>query len=434
LLGACGSFTSSDNVNPPDDAASNDDSPASMTADGATDAAHDTNTPMDAGSGDGRVPSTLPECAAQRVVHLVGGVGGLAHFTQMWPLPAIIAGYQAGYAYDDPKAAVVAPGSTTDHPLYARSVGGNALWSGTGSFTQPSAFVAGTNLTHEANPAQTVIGGTTDVVAVGAIAQKPLAPPVAVIELDVLGVPAGLYGSAMNAPAATTVNDFAGAIDAIGMATNLTAAQRALLFPDPAIVNAWLEMDGGAPTGVTTLAQTLVFALNVFKAGLVGTIVAPAFDDDPHSYFGANPAQTSDQLAGVLQHFYGALAATQEPACSHDGAVVSLANNVVFIATGDTPKDPFAGAGWPDMTPGSSNFIYVRSNGWLKPGWFGSVDTMNRLPFDPATGLLSGVAKPSDDDDAARLAILFAITRGNTQAVNAVSSTPYMGAVAPAPP
>jgi hypothetical protein len=114
---------------------------------------------------------------------------------------------------------------------------------------------------------------------------------------------------------------------------------------------------------------------------------------------------------------------------------VSLADNVVFIATGDTPKNSFNANGWPDDTPGNSNFIYFRSNGWLQPGWFGGIDSVaGRQLFDPTTGLSSAVAKASDDDDAARLAILFAITRGNTQAVTAVSSAAYQGAVSKTPP
>src|SRR5262245_31188734 len=39
---------------------------------------------------DARTP--LPECGAQRVVHLVGGFGGLAWFTLVWPAPAVITG------------------------------------------------------------------------------------------------------------------------------------------------------------------------------------------------------------------------------------------------------------------------------------------------------------------------------------------------------
>jgi hypothetical protein len=434
MLGACGSFGANDASITPDAApASNDGS--TQTTDGNVDARGDTSVqPMDAGAGDGRVLSSLPECAAQRVVHLVGGNSGLAHFTQTWPVPSVITGYQAGYAYDDPKTAVSAPGATADHPLYARLVAGSALWSGTGTSPQPSVFVAGANLTHTQFPAQTAIA-MTDVVAVGALAQKPLTPPVAVIELDL----SGLYGTATNAPPATHAATIADAIIAIGAATPLTATQRAMLIPDAATVNAWLgTADGGAPTGVTTLAQTLVFAVNVFKAGLVGTIVAPAYDDDPHAYFVAGSAaagQSSDQLAGVLQHFYAALAAAPEPSCSHDGAVVSLADNVVFIATGDTPKDPFVAAGWPDTTPANTNWIYVRSNGWLKPGWFGGVDiNAGRQLFDPTTGVLNASAAAGDDDTAARLAILFAITRGNTATVSAVSAANYQGAVSPVLP
>jgi hypothetical protein len=435
LLGGCGSFGSEDAKSTVDAGPTTGDGSMTTTADGGvTDTGADTNVTMTDAGADGRVASSLPECAAQRVVHLVGGNGGVAHFTQTWPVPSVITGYQATYAYDDPKTALYAPGATPDHPLYARAVAGKALWSATGTAPQPTVFVAGLNETHTTVPAQTVIG-TTDVVASGALAQKPLAPPVGVLEFEI----AGIYGAATGAPTATHVTTISDAINAIGLATTLTAAQRSALYPDPATVNTWLGgPDGGAASTITTIAETLLFAVNVFKAGYVGTIVAPAYNDDPHGYFAAGPGPAgaaSDQLAGVLQQFYAALATTPEPSCSHNGAVVSLADNVAFIATGDTPRDPFVAAGWPDGTPGNSNWIFFRSNGWLKPGWFGGIDSVaGRQLFDPTTGTLNAGATTTADDTASRLAILFAITRGNTQAVTAVSNAAYQGAVSTTPP
>src|SRR5207249_2300792 len=106
---------------------------------------------------------------------------------------------------------------------------------------------------------------------------------------------------------------------------------------------------------------------------VAGTIVFPALRDDPHGAFAdlAHERYYADSLARILHRFYLELAAHDEPVCSHHGYALSLADNVVLVVTGDTPKNPFARAGWPDGTPGSANVVFVRANGWLVPGWFG---------------------------------------------------------------
>jgi hypothetical protein len=275
---------------------------------------------------------------------------------------------------------------------------------------------------------------TTDVVAAGAAAQKLLAPAVPVIELGAVG---GVYGSAPGAPSATHANTVSDAITAVGVATSLTPAQQAMLTPDSATVSMWLGGTNTPTTEMSTFAENLVFTFNAFRLGLVGTVVMSVLADNPKGYFAGGPTAAgtaSDQLAGLLQAFFAALAGAAEPSCSHAGAALSLADNVAFIITGDTPKDPFTSAGWPDGTPENSNWIFFRSNGWLKPGWFGQIDQdAGLVTFAPQTGAL-GIATKVDDSNAASLAILFAIARGHTANVTAVSSAPYEGAVSPNPP
>ncbi len=94
--------------------------------------------------GDHGPTSDLPECQAQRAVYLVGGYGGLAWFSLVWPVPKLVTSFESTYAYDDPS--LVANVSTDSaHPLYARKLGDRAVWDGRGLAPQPSVLVAGWN-------------------------------------------------------------------------------------------------------------------------------------------------------------------------------------------------------------------------------------------------------------------------------------------------
>jgi hypothetical protein len=115
----------------------------------------------------------------------------------------------------------------------------------------------------------------------------------------------------------------------------------------------------------------------------------------------------------------------------------SLADNVVMVVSGDTYKNPFERAGWSDGTPGNSNLLIVRSNGFVKPGWFGAITPGTRTNFDPTTGELAPSASPGPNHTpsttAAQLGLLYAITRGNTAVVAQVSAAPYAGVIQPVP-
>lgn len=101
----------------------------------------------------------------------------------------------------------------------------------------------------------------------------------------------------------------------------------------------------------------------------------------------------------------------------------------MLIVSGDTPKNSFQRAGWPDGTVGNSNLLYVRSNGYLKPGWFGSLTPTTRTNFDPTTGAPSGSGPGPDPTAAAQLGILFAIARGDATAVARASAAAHSGVV-----
>lgn len=384
--------------------------------------------PLPDGAGPGDGGTLLPECGAQRAVHLVGGNGGLAWFTLVWPLPAVIEGFQTSYAYDDPSVASLVT-STPDHKLYARSTGAVPALQGTGAHPHPTAIVTGPNETHSNMPTQSRLPNASEALAVGTIAQRALAPVVPAITIS--PVP---FGPAPGVTAPSQVASVDAAITLLKGTPGVTASMIAELDPDPNVVTAWAGT--GQPVKITELTRALVLAANAFRLGVLGTLVVPAFRDDPHGAFTTPDATTvSTALARVLHAFYTELAKSNEARCGHAGKPLSLADNTVLVVTGDTPKNPFDQTGWPDGTPSSSNIVYVRSNGFLTAGWFGAVTAGGGAVWmDPTTGSPTAGRTMADARNAFTAGLLFAISRGNTSFVSAQTSAPYIGLVAPSPP
>ena len=378
------------------------------------------------GAGVATPAAPTAKCAAQRTVHIVAGNGGLAWFTLIWPLPYIVVTDNAAFAIDDRTHFGIAPGTGSDHPLHVRKIGARLVWDGTGAHPQPTVFVAGVNQTHTRNPQTMTIAGGPDVVAAGAAAQAALAAPLPVLSFSD-GLP---FGLAAGAPGVAVVANIDGAIAALRLVTSISPAVEQDLRPSATTIATWVNAQ--MPTAVTDFARNLLFTANAFRLGLISTVLMPAFNDDPHGAFAGGdwqPAACADVVARILDGFYAELAAHSEPKCSPVGTPLSLADNVVTIMSGDTPKTPFNRNGWGDGTPGNSNLVYVRSNGYLKPGWFGDLTMNGRVNFDPATGAQFAAANALSTT-AAQLGILFAITRGNVAAVTAASSAPYAGVVA----
>lgn len=120
---------------------------------------------------------------------------------------------------------------------------------------------------------------------------------------------------------------------------------------------------------------------------------------------------------------------SSELACGRGGAALSLADNVVTIVVGDTPKNSFANAGWGDGSPGLANWAYVRSNGFTKPGWFGTIQPGSRVNFNPTTGAADPTATIADSTAAAFAGALYAIARGDKTKVRLVTAAPFDGVI-----
>lgn len=375
-----------------------------------------------AGAGD-TTPLATVECTAQRAVHIVAGVGSHAWTTQVWPVPAVITGFQPQYAFDAPANAKPV-GTDAAHPLYARRIGTRAVWEGTGTAPQPSVFLGGVNETHTLTPTSILTNQGVGLAAAGAALQTSLAPVVPALVFT----PAGPYGTAAGAPAAISVTNIDGAIAALH--GKITLAQEQMLRPSAAQLARYTPLNAAAAE--LTLASRLAFTANAFGLGLVGTVVVPGYNDDPHGAFDSGTATTrASRLATTLDAFYADLAAFTESTCGHAGAALSVANNTVVTIAGDTPKNPFMRAGWADGTLGNSNWMYLRSNGFTKPGWFGQYLPSGRTNFNPTTGALDPAATNASGAAAAFAGTLYAIARGNQAAVARFTTAPYAGVIQP---
>jgi hypothetical protein len=377
---------------------------------------------VDAG-GDGMADGLgLPECRAQRLVHVVAGTGGFAWFTLVWPPPKVITQFVTTFAYDNP---ATAKDMTTEvaHQLYARRVvGGRAVWEGSGRDPMPTVFVAGMNETHSRSPVSFVQVGGVGLGAAAAAIQVPALDPV--VPALVIG-DAGPYGVAMGAPATVQVNDVEGGVTVLAS----FGGTESQLRPSQAQLARYVAP--GALAVEVDVATKLAFAANALRARLVSTVIVGAFNDDPHGAFVGNTATTrANSLALALDAFYADLATANEVACGRAGQPLSLADNVVMVVNGDTPKNSFDNVNWGDGTPGNANWVYVRSNGFTKPGWFGEIDpTTARTNWNPLTGLLDGATLAADSTRAAWAGAIYAIARGRKPAVQDFTASPFDGAI-----
>ena len=313
--------------------------------------------------------------------------------------------------------------ATAAHLLFARKVGTRAVWEGRGNNPQPSVFVAGTNETHTDTPSS-ILDSTTagNLAGQGAAIQTMLPSTIPVMTFGT----AGPYMAVPGAPLAISVSSLDTAIAAFN--GRISTAQQQQLRPTAAQLARYVP--AGANVAETDFGTDLAFAANAFKLGLINTVMIPAFRDDPHGAFASGTAGTrADHLAATLDAFYTDLAATPEPSCSHAGQQIALADNAVTVVDGDTPKNSFNNAGWPDGTPGNSNWLYLRSNGFTKPGWFGDIEPTQRTNFDPTTGLTTATAAVAPATAATYAGVLYSIARGDKTRITTVTSAPFDGVI-----
>jgi hypothetical protein len=156
------------------------------------------------------------------------------------------------------------------------------------------------------------------------------------------------------------------------------------------------------------IAKTLIIGVKAFQLGLTSSITLEALGDDPHGAFNNMNSLTNTvtNLGAMLDGFMGDLRGTPDDSCSGS----TLADNFVMTIAGDTPKNPLNRNGWPDGTPGGSNWMYVLGAGHIKTGWHGGIDRDGNVQgFNPATGENMNNLNRGDTAEATNAAVAYAI-------------------------
>ena len=123
-------------------------------------------------------------------------------------------------------------------------------------------------------------------------------------------------------------------------------------------------------------------------------------------------------MHSMLEYFMDDLATTNDPAFVNR----KLSDAVVLTVHGDTGKRPFQASNWPDDPP--ANWIYLMSQGRVKPGWYGDMvapaagpGVGTRTNWDPQTGQLNANISNAVVLEAALASILYAVANGDDRRV-----------------
>lgn len=394
-------------------------------------------------------------CApTNRSVHIVAGVGGFAWFQLLWPHNDIAAAQNGQFAWHAIGEETMIAGTT--RPL---TVGPDTPWKSLAPHRQVSAFMAGNNETHTQQPisASTVGNNTAMIAACAALQVQTNATLVPVIAID--NAP---FGGAAGAPREARVPDADSMVDLFNsaaaraggalsqtadaqlfeahykgflglhraanrptmkrsfetgkLAANLVGRNLAdQLRPSPADL-ARYGINSGTETKLSEIGKSLITSVKAFTMGLTSCVVMPALRDDPHGAFNdmGSLRQTVRTLGIMLDAFMTDLNGIADPTCA--GSMIG--ENTVVTIHGDTPKDPRERSGWPDGTPGDSNWMYMLGAGYLRTGWHGGVRRDgSAIGFNPATGADDPNRSSASTAMAASAAALYAVAKGDMRRV-----------------
>lgn len=387
-----------------------------------------------------------------RMISLVAGNGGFAWFQLLFPHTEIAASNNDGFAFH--AFGQTTQATDTDKPF---TFAPETPWQDLDANKRISAFMAGNNETHTAQPTSAAtLGGGISMLAAATSLQNELSSL-----LPVIGINPFNLGNAPGAPQVTSVGSAGDMVELF----NSAASQALLSVPDDAQLyeayyKAFLGLNkaarrptfnrqlritkasanflgknlagllsatdddyfrygitGGTSNNVREIATGMIVAVKAFKLGLTNAVIMPAMRDDPHGAFQNMGSLTStvSALGKVLNATIEDLMDIPDPACTGK----SLADTTVMTIHGDTPKDPRNRNGWPDGTPNNSNWIYVLGAGHLKTGWFGGVRSNGNVDgFDPATGDNVPNGGSGATSAAAGAAVAYAVAQGDMNRVN----------------
>jgi hypothetical protein len=175
-------------------------------------------------------------------------------------------------------------------------------------------------------------------------------------------------------------------------------------------------VNAGSETKLLEIARALIVTAKAFRMGLTQSVFMRVLSDDPHGAFNdmARLRQTALTIGKSLDAFMADLNAEDDPLCA--GAKVG--ENTVISIHGDTPKNPLDRGGWPDGTPGNSNWIYVLGAGYLRTGWHGGVKRNGQaVGFNPGTGADDPNRNSASTATAAAAAVAYAVAKGDMRRV-----------------
>lgn len=360
-----------------------------------------------AGKGLAVAASELPVC---RSMHLIAGNGGFAWFQLLWPHHDIAVSGNGNFALPKPGQYSLVQG--TRKPL---ATGPDTPWKTLPPQRQMTVFMGGNNQTHTSAPATTYTLGGNNVFAIAASLQSgnnSVVPVIGIGNVD--------YGNAPGAPNLTGVAQANGMVDLFNSAASragglLSMSRDANLYK--AHYDAFAQLNraanrsttkqayvtasgaagflgtnlaaklaitpedltrynitGNTRGNVAAIGRAMIISVKAFRMGLTNSVILPAMNDDPHNAFNGGAGNRDadivpGQLKGIFDAFMNDLIATKD-----DNTLRSLADDFVMSIHGDTPKNPLQPGGWPDGTPGGSNWIYVWGGGHLFTGWFGGID------------------------------------------------------------
>lgn len=389
-----------------------------------------------------------------RSVHIVAGSGGFAWFQLLWPHLDVAAARDPGMAWHAIGEETMAVG--TDKPL---AIGPEAPWRSLPGRRQVTAFMSGSNETHTRTPASSsAVAMGADVFGVCAAMQTAnptLVPVIAIDDVPFRGAPGAprparvgsgddivsLFDSAASRAGgalresrdselfSSAYSAFLAMRAAAGRSTMRaglqTGSQSARLLGQNLadalrVTDADLARYGVSATSRgqnVAIARTLIVTAKAFARGLTSQVILPAFRDDPHGAFNdmGSLRRTVREVGASLDAFLSDLMAIDDPTCGDS----RIGENVVVSIHGDTPKNPLRRDGWPDGTPGDSNWCYVLGAGQLRTGWFGGIRRDgNVVGFDPTTGEERGSVTSAATANAASAAITYAVARGDMRRVS----------------
>jgi hypothetical protein len=406
------------------------------------------------GRGIAEAATERPTC---RSVHIIAGNGGFAWFQLLWPHNAVAAANNPQFAWHKMGQSTVLTGAGNN----TLTIGPDTPWANLPIDRQVTAFMCGTDATHNDN---TRGGNILNGNSIYAIASSLQSANSSVIRAVTIGQQAaGEFGTAAGSATPANVTDATGIVGlfnsaasrASGLlaksadadlykahydglttmvrASNRTTTKSAYTTGKSAAqflgrnLSAQLEIKqadrdryglNGAQANVVDIGEALIIAVKAFKMGLTNCVALPAMRDDPHGAFNGAVDTVPGQLKKVLDGFMNDLKST-----SDDITGQALDLDTVITVHGDTAKDAFNRTGWPDGNDRSANWAYVYSAGHLKAGWFGGATAGGNMEGFDANGKTTAGAY--DGNATARYAnasIAYALAKRDDRAISAFAN------------